>query len=90
MIASESGWPLNACTQTCVRSKEEHTAELTPDAALVQPIAELSLPEDLSDSETVVTVVSPRRRASVATENVENAEASSDATKERARRSSAQ
>ena len=57
------------------------------DAALVQPIAELSLPEDLSDSETVVTMVSPRRRASVATEN---AEASSDATKERARRSSAQ
>ena len=68
----------------------EHAPELTPDAALVQPIAELLLPEDLSDSETVVTVVSPRRRASVATENVENAEASSDATKERARRSSAQ
>ena len=56
----------------------------------MQPIAELSLPEDLSDSETVVTVVSPRRRASVATENVEDAEAPSDATKERARRSSAQ
>ena len=65
----------------------EHAAELTPDAALVQPIAELSLPEDPSDSETVVTMVSLRRRASVATEN---AEASSDATKERARRSSAQ
>ena len=65
----------------------EHAAELTPDAALVQPIAELSLPEDLSDSETTVTIVSPRRRASVATEN---AEASNDATKERARRSSAQ
>ena len=56
----------------------------------MQPIVELSLPEDLSDSETVVTVVSPRLRASVATENVENAEASSDATKARARRSSAQ
>ena len=67
----------------------EHAAELTPDAALVQPIAELSLPEDLSDSETVVTRVSPRRRASVATENAENAEASSDTTKGRARRSSA-
>ena len=26
----------------------EHAAELTPDAASVQPIAELSLPEDLS------------------------------------------
>ena len=65
----------------------EQAAKLTPDAALVQPIAELLLPEDLSDSETVVTIVSPRRRASVATEN---AEASSDATKERARRSSAQ
>ena len=51
----------------------EHAAELTPDAALVQPIVELSLPEDLSDSETVFTVVSPRLRASVATENVENA-----------------
>ena len=59
----------------------EHAAELTPDAALVQPIAELSLPEDLSDSETTVTIVSPRRRASVAREN---AEASNDTTKERA------
>ena len=68
----------------------EHAAKLTPDAALVQLIAELSISEDLSDSETVVTVVSPRRRASVATENVEDAEASSDSTKERARRSSAQ
>ena len=68
----------------------EHAAELTPDAALVQPIAELSLPKDLSDSETVVTTVSPRRRASVATKNVEDAEASSDATNKRARRSSAQ
>ena len=64
----------------------EHAAELTPDAALVQPIAELSIPEDLSDSETVVTVVSSRRRASLATENIESA----DATKNRARRSSAQ
>ena len=41
----------------------EHAAELTPNAALVQPIAELSLPEDLSVPETVVTEVSPRRRA---------------------------
>ena len=65
----------------------EHAAELTPDAALVQPIAELSLPEDLSDSETILTIVSPRRRASVATED---AEASNEAPKERARRSSAQ
>ena len=66
----------------------ELAAELTPDAALVQPIAELSLPEDLSDSETTVTKVSPRRRASVATETAEAA--FSDATKERIRRSSAQ
>ena len=65
----------------------EHAAELTPDAVLVQPIAELSLPEDLSDSEATLTIVSPRRRASVATED---AEASNDAPKERARRSSAQ
>ena len=43
----------------------EHAAELTPDAALVQLIAELSLSENLSDSETVVTMVPPRRRASV-------------------------
>ena len=63
----------------------EHAAELTPDAALVQPIAELSLPEDLSDSETILTIVSPR--ASVATED---AEASNEAPKERARHSSAQ
>ena len=54
----------------------EHAAELTPDAALGQPIAELSLPEDLSDSETTLTIVSPRCRASVATED---AEASNDA-----------
>ena len=65
----------------------ELAAELTPDAALVQPIAELSLPEDLSGSETTLTIVSPRRRASVATED---AEVSNDAPKERARRSSAQ
>ena len=49
----------------------EHAAELTPDAALVQPIAELSHPKDLSDSETTLTIVSPRRRASVATEDTE-------------------
>ena len=66
----------------------EHAAELTPGAALVQPIAELSLPEDLSDSETAVTIVSSQRRASVATEIAEAA--SSDASKERTRRSSAQ
>ena len=65
----------------------EHAAELNPDAALVQPIAERSLPEDLSDADTVVTVISPRRRASVSTENDE---ASREATKERARGSSAQ
>ena len=65
----------------------EHTAEPTPDAALVQPIAELSLPEDLSDSETTLIIVSPRRRESVATED---AEAFNDAPKDRARRSSAQ
>ena len=66
----------------------EHAAELTPNAALVQPIAELSLPEDLSDPETVVTEVSPRRRASVSTDNAEKT--SNDTTQERARRSSAQ
>ena len=38
----------------------ELAAELTPDAALVQPIAELSLPADLSGSETTLTIVSPR------------------------------
>ena len=65
----------------------EHVAELTPNAALVQPIAELSLPEDLSDPETVVTVVSPRRRASVSTDNTEKTP--NDTTKEQARRSSA-
>ena len=63
----------------------EHAAELTPDAALVQPIAELSLPEDLSDPETVVTVVSPRHRASVSTDNTKKTH--NDTTKERARRS---
>ena len=66
----------------------EHAPELTPNAALVQPIAELSLPEDLSDSETVTTEVSPRRRASVSTDNTEMIP--DDITKERARRSSAQ
>ena len=65
----------------------EHAAELTPDAASVQPIAELSLPEDLSDPETILTIVSPRRRASVATED---AEASNEAPTERARHNSAQ
>ena len=76
-----------ASPQSSQLQTEEHAAELTPDAALVQPIAELSLPEDLSDSETTLTIVSPRRRASVATED---AEASNDAPKERARHSSAQ
>ena len=68
----------------------EHAAELTPDSALVQPIAEMFLPgdvsEDVSNSETVITVISPQRRASVASESVEE----SGTTKERARRSSAQ
>ena len=50
--------------------------------------AELSLPEDLSDSETFTTEVSPRRRASVSTDNTEMIP--DDITKERARRSSAQ
>ena len=66
----------------------EHAAELTPNAALVQPIAELSLPEDLSDPETVAIEVSPRRRASVSTDNAEKTP--DDTTKERTRRSSAQ
>ena len=42
------------------RAIGEHAAELTPDTALVQPIADLIFPEDVSDSETIVTVVSPR------------------------------
>ena len=57
--------------QSLQQQSGEHPAELTPNAALVQPIAELSLPEDLSDSETVATEVSPRRRASVSTDNPE-------------------
>ena len=68
----------------------EHDAELTPNTVLVQPIADLALPEDLSDSETVVTVVPAQRRASVALEDAGNVEVSDDATKDRARRSSAQ
>ena len=81
--------PLSSRTspQSSQPQSGEHAAELSPDAALVQPIAELSLPEDLSDPETVVTVVSPRRRASVSTDDTE--ETPNDATKERARRSSA-
>ena len=74
--------------QSSQQQSGEHAAELTPNAALVQPIAELSLPEDLSDSETVATEVSPRRRASVSTDNTEKTP--DDTTKERARRSSAQ
>ena len=74
--------------QTSQQHSGEHAAELTPNAALVQPIAELSLPESPSDSETVATEVSPRRRASVSTDNPE--QNLDDATKERARRSSVQ
>ena len=65
----------------------EHAAELTPDTELVQPIADLSLPEDVSDSETVLRVVSPQRRAPESTRNEETV---SEAAKERAVRSSAQ
>ena len=68
----------------------EHAAELTPNTILVQPIADLALPEDLSDSETVVSVVPAQRRASVALEDASNPGTSDDATKNRARRSSAQ
>ena len=75
-------------TQSLQQQSGEHAAELTPNAALEQPIAELSLPEDLSDSETVATEVSPRRRASFSTDNPE--QNPDDATKERTRRSSAQ
>ena len=74
--------------QSLQQQSGEHAAELTPNAALVQPIAELSLPEDLSDSDTVATEVSPRRRASVSTDNPE--QTPDDTTKERTRRSSAQ
>ena len=68
----------------------EHAAELTPNTILVQPIADLALPEDLSDSETVVTVVPAQRRASVALEDASNPGTFDDATKNRARHSSAQ
>ena len=74
--------------QSLQQQSGEHAAELTPNAALVQPIAELSLLEDLSDSETVATEVSPRRRASVSTDNPE--QNPDDTTKERTQRSSAQ
>ena len=74
--------------QSSQQQSGEHAAELTPNAALVQPIAELSLPEDLSDSETVATEVSPRLRASVSTDNAE--QTPEDTTEERTRRSSAQ
>ena len=68
----------------------EHCAELTNNTVLVQPIADLALPEDLSDSETAVTVASSQRRASIASEDAGNLGTSDDATKNRARRSSAQ
>ena len=68
----------------------EHAAGLTPNTVLVQPIADLALPEDLSDSETVVTVVSSQRSASIASEDAGIVGTSDDATKDRARRSSAQ
>ena len=73
--------------QTTQKSTGEHAAELTPDTDLVQPIAALTLPEDVSDSETVITVVSPRRRASLSTQNDETA---SEAARDRSQRSSAQ
>ena len=63
----------------------EHDAELTPNTVLVQPIADLALPEDISDSETVVTVVPAQRRASIALEDAGNVEVSDEATKDRAR-----
>ena len=50
----------------------------------MQPIADLVLPEDLSDSETVVTVVPAQRRPSVALEDASNPGTSDDATKDRA------
>ena len=59
----------------------EYAAELTPNTVLVQPIADLALPEDLSDSETAVTVVPAQRRASVASEDTGNLGTSDDATK---------
>ena len=70
----------------------EHAAELTPNTVLMQPIADLALPEDLSDSETAVTVVSSQRRASIGSEDAGNVGYSDDATnlRDRARRSSAQ
>ena len=68
----------------------EHDAELTPSTILVQPIADLMLPEDLSDSETVATVIPAQRRASIASEDASNPGTPDDAIKTRTRRSSAQ
>ena len=65
----------------------EHAAELTPNTALIQPIADLTLREVVSDTETVTTVVLPKRRASFSTQNDETTD---ETTKERARRNSAQ
>ena len=39
----------------------EYAAELTPDIALVQSIADLTLPEKVSDSEAVMTAVCLRK-----------------------------
>ena len=79
-----------ASPQSAQPQTGEHADELTPNTILVQPIADLALPEDLSDSEIVVTVVPAQRRASVALEDASNPGTSDDATKNRARRSSAQ
>ena len=72
---------------TTQRSTEgENAPELTPNTALVQPITDLTLPENVSDSEAMMTAVSPRRKASASTENDETA---SETARERSRRSSA-
>ena len=62
------------------------TAELTPDLALIQPIADLNMPET-SNSEAMMTAMSPGRSASVSTAN---GDAVKGADKDKLRRNSAQ
>ena len=49
-------------------TKGKHAAELTPDVALVQPIANLTIPQNAFNFEGTMTLVSPRRKASVSTD----------------------
>ena len=62
------------------------TLELTPDLTLIQPSADLNMPET-SNSEATMTAMCPRRRASVSTAN---SDAVNEADREKSRRESAQ